>query len=282
MEERKMFCGNCGAQVPDGSAVCPNCGAQMAAKSQAPQMNQAFQNASQSFNAAGAKAKEATKNLDTKKIGMIAAAVVAVVVVFFLLKGIFGGSGLKGTYTDGSTIVTFKGNKMTYSMSSYGMTMEMTVNYKIKKDKLVVDPKSLKFSDETLEVFEDELGYDEDDIDDLIEEYMDDMEEESSVKFKYDKKKKVVKLDGTEYYYAENYKVGPSGKFTSEDDDDVTISFKNGKATFDDDGDKETVTYYCYDNGDDVYVVFYGTEFYESEFYEDYRTTKINVKLINS
>ena len=29
-----MFCGNCGAQVPDGSSVCPNCGAQMAPKSQ--------------------------------------------------------------------------------------------------------------------------------------------------------------------------------------------------------------------------------------------------------
>ena len=266
-----MFCGNCGAQVPDGSAVCPNCGAQMAAKSQAPQFNQ------QSLNAAGAKAKElagnATKNLDSKKIGMIAGAVVAVIVVIFILKAIFGGSGLKGTYTDGYNTITFSGNKMTCST----MGVEFTVKYKIKDDKLVVDPKSLKLSDKTMDYLEDEEDMDKDEIEEYIDDLKDDMED-TSMKFKYDKKKKIVKLNGSEYYYAENYKVGPSGKFTCEEDDDITITFKNGKATYDDDGDDETLTYYCFDDGDDVYIAFYGDDLADSEYYDKFYTTKIKIE----
>jgi hypothetical protein len=84
-------------------------------------------------------------------------------------------------------------------------------------------------------------------------------------------------MGGDEFYYAENFKAGPSGKFVSDDDDEISISFKNGKATFDDDGDKETLAYYCYEDDDDdnVYVVFYGYEFHDSEFYDNYNTTKI-------
>ncbi len=267
-----MFCGNCGAQVPDGSSVCPNCGAQMAAKSQAPQFNQ------QSLNAAGAKAKgfaeKATKNLDSKKIGMIAAAVVAAIVVIFILKAIFGGSGLKGTYTDGYNTITFSGNKMTCST----MGMEFTVKYKIKGDELVVDAKSLKLSDKTLDYLEDENDMDKDEIKEYIEELKEDMGEDASMEFEYDKKKKIIELNDSEYYYAENYKVGPSGKFTCEEDEDITITFKNGKATYDDDGDDETLTYYCFDDGDNVYIAFYGDDLDDSEYYEKFYTSKIKIE----
>ncbi len=271
MEERKMFCGNCGAQVPDGAAVCPNCGAQMAAKTQAPQMNQAFQNAGARANGA---AGGSGNNLDTKKIGMIAAAVVAVLVLFFVIKGIFGGSGLKGTYTDGSSFMTFKGNKVTLTAMGY----EMTMKYKIKDDEIFFDAKSLKLSDDCKKYLADELDMDKDEIEEEIEDLKDDMgsdDDESGISFKYNKKKNIITMGGEEFYYAENFKAGPSGKFVSDDDDEISISFKNGKATFDDDGDKETLVYYCYEDDDDdkVYVVFYGYEFHDSEFYDDYNTS---------
>ena len=86
----------------------------------------------------------------------------------------------------------------------------------------------------------------------------------------YNEKKKILTLNDNDFYYAENYKEGPSGKFTSEDDDDITITFKDGKATYDDDGDKETITYYCYKMNKDVYIVFYGEEVYDSEFYYEF------------
>lgn len=267
-----MFCGNCGAQVPDGAAVCPNCGAQMAAKTQAPQMNQAFQNAGARANGA---AGGSGNNLDTKKIGMIAAAVVAVLVLFFVIKGIFGGSGLKGTYTDGSSFMTFKGNKVTLTAMGY----EMTMKYKIKDDEIFFDAKSLKLSDDCKKYLADELDMDKDEIEEEIEDLKDDMgsddDDESGISFKYNKKKNIITMGGEEFYYAENFKAGPSGKFVSDDDDEISISFKNGKATFDDDGDKETLVYYCYEDDDDdkVYVVFYGYEFHDSEFYDDYNTS---------
>ena len=272
-----MFCGNCGAQVSDGVAVCPNCGTQLAAKSQAPKMNQAFQNA-------GARADGVAggsgNNLDAKKIGMIAAAVVAVLVLFFVLKGIFGGSGLKGTYTDGSSFMTFKGNKVTLTAMGY----EMTMKYKIKDDEIFFDAKSLKLTDDCKKYLADELDMDKDEIEEEIEDLKDSMEsdddddddDESGISFKYNKKKNIITMAGEKFYYAENFKAGPSGKFVSDDDDEISISFKNGKATFDDDGDKETLAYYCYEDDDDnVYVVFYGYEFHDSEFYDNYNKTNI-------
>ncbi len=273
-----MFCGNCGAQVPDGSTVCPNCGAAMAPKAQAPNMNQGaqyqspqFQNPQGGFPNQGVPAGNAPKKGNGKLIGIIAACVVVVALIIFCVVKFAGGSGPKGSYTDGSTVITFSGNKMTYYEMEMGMGMEMTVDYKIKKDKIEIDPESLEFSDQTIEYFEDFFGYDEDDIEDMIEEYVDDMEDETTVKFKYDKKKKVLKLDGDEYYYAENYKQGPSGKYTNDDDDDITFTFKDGKATFDNDGDDEEFEYYVYvDKKDKVHVLFYGEDFMESDFYDDY------------
>lgn len=264
-----MFCGKCGTQVPEGANVCPNCGNVMAPKSQAPSMNQAVQNAGQNSNVAKAKV---FKNLDNKKIGIIAGGVVALIVVICILVAVFGGSKLKGTYTDGSTVLTFKGNKITYS--TFGM--EMTVSYKIKKNKITLDPKTLKFSDSTYEYLED-LGMDEDKIDDLIDRATEDIEDDATSKYKYDKKNKILTIDNEDYYYAENYKAGPSGKYTNEDDDDITFTFNNGKATYNNDGDKETFTYYCYEEEDgDVYVMFYGEDFQESEFYSEHYTDEFS------
>ena len=75
-------------------------------------------------------------------------------------------------------------------------------------------------------------------------------------------------------YYAENYKEGPSGKYVNKEDDDLSFTFKNGTATFDDDGDKETFTYYVYVVKDEVYVMFSGEEFTESDFYEDHYVSR--------
>ena len=271
-----MFCGNCGAQVPDGAAVCPNCGTQMAAKTQAPQMNQAFQNAGARANGV---AGGSGNNLDTKKIGIIAAAVVAVLVLFFALKGLFGGSKYDGTYVNSyGNIVIVDGNKMTINIGNMGVIFK----YKIKDDTIVVNPKSVEFTKETLEYFEDELDYDKDEIKDELEDYREDMvsedEDVAELDFDYDKKDKILSINGMDFYYAENYKVGPSGKYIDEDNDDVTISFKNGKVTFDDEGDKETFTYYVYDDGEDVYVLFYGSEYDESEFYDDYNVERICIR----
>ena len=278
MEEREMFCGNCGAQIPDGSAVCPNCGAQLAAKSQAPQMNQAFQNAGVSAN--GAVGGSGNK-FDVKKVGIIAAAVVAVIVLVLVLKGLFGGSKMDGTYVNeyGYSII-IDGSKMTLNIDD---NISVVLKYKIKDDKIKFDPKSVEFTKETLDYFEDELDYDKDDIEEELEDYKEGMlaidededEDEEGLDFEYKEKKKIIEINSTKFYYAENYKVGPSGKYTDEDNDDVTISFKNGKATFDDDGDKETLTYYTYDTGKDVYVLFYGSDFSDSEFYDEYKTSKI-------
>ena len=262
-----MFCGNCGAQVPDGSAVCPNCGAQMAAKSQAPQMNQAFQNAGARVNGA---AGGSGNKFDVKKVGIIAAAFVAVIVLVLVLKGLFGGSKMDGTYIDSNgNVVTIDGNKMTINIMA---NMGVVVKYKIKDDTIVFDPKSLEFTKETLDYFEDELEYDKDEIKEELEDIKEDMEDEdeAEMEFEYNEKKKILTLNDNDFYYAENYKEGPSGKFTSEDDDDITITFKDGKATYDDDGDKETITYYCYKMNKDVYIVFYGEEVYDSEFYDEF------------
>lgn len=301
-----MFCGNCGTQVADGSAVCPNCGAQMAPKSQAPQMNQSaqyqnaqYQNPQGGNMNQGAPNNAAPKKVNAKMIGIIAICVVALVAVILIVKGIFGGSGPKGTYTDGSTIVTF--NKGTMTMKESGV--EVSFKYKTKKDKIIVDPESMKLSDnfweymaESMDIDEDELedyleeladyseygealynAYKDDDLDDLIELLLDEMDvDEDNFTFVYDKKNNTVKNSSTKekLYYAENYKAGPSGKYTNDEDDDLTLAFKNGTVTFDDDGDSEKFTYYVYTEKDSVYVVFYGEDFEDSDFYEDYYTTK--------
>ena len=297
-----MFCGNCGAQVPDGSAVCPNCGAQLASQTQAPQMNQSaqyqnsqFQNPQGGFQAQGAPAGKAPSKINGKLIGIIVACVAVVAVLIFLVTKLFGGSGLKGVYTDGSSIVKFEKGRMIIIESG----LEMSFEYKTKKDQIIVDPESMKFSDNFWEVLADSLGVDEDDLEDTLEEYADwsdemealyeaykddDMDslveyfvdemdyDEDNLTFEYDKKNNVLKNKSTKekFYYAENYKEGPSGKYVNKEDDDISLTFKNGTVTFDDDGDKETFTYYVYVIKSDVYVLFSGEDFMESEFKEDH------------
>ena len=301
-----MFCGNCGAQVPDGSAVCPNCGAAMAPKSQAPGMNQSaqyqnsqFQNPQGGFQAQGAPAGKAPSKINGKLIGIIVACVAVVAVLIFLVTKLFGGSGLKGAYTDGSTIVKFEKGRMIYTESG----MEMSFKYTTKKDQIIVDPESMELSDNFWEVMADSLGIDEDDLEDTLEEYADysdemealyeaykdddldaliemlldemDIDEDEFI-FEYDKKNNLLKNKKTKdkLYYAENYKEGPSGKYVNKEDDDLSFTFKNGTATFDDDGDKETFTYYVYVVKDEVYVMFSGEEFTESDFYEDHSVSR--------
>ena len=271
-----MFCGNCGAQVPDGSAVCPKCGKQLAAKSKAPQMNQASQNAGARANGT---AGGSGKNFDVKKVGIIAGAVIAVIALVLVLKGISGGGGLEeGTYVDfyGYT-VTFDGNKMTSVVSgdagiSYGNDVSFVVEYKIKGDTIIFDSKSFEFTKETFDFYEDEFGYDKDEIEDELEYLKEDIvgedEDEAEMKFEYDKKKKILVLHHTTFYYVEDYKEGPSGKYTCEDDEDITITFKDGKVTYNDDGEEETLTYYCYKKGKKIYIIFGDRS--DSDFAKEY------------
>jgi len=312
-----MFCGNCGTQVQDGISVCPNCGASLVPKSQAPSMNQNAQfqngqgapvnqgmpgNQGAAYNQGmpgnqAAPGANAPKKNSGKLIGIIVALVAAIVLLVVIVKLVAGGSGLKGTYTDGSSFVTFENGRMIMKESG----IEVSFKYKLKKDEITIDAESMKLSDNFWEVLADEMGIDEDDLEDYLEEladyddtmealyeaYKDDdldaltdmlieeMDIDDDVVYEYDKKENSIEdQDENKLYYAENYKKGPSGKYTNKKDDDLTFTFKNGKATFDDDGDKESFSYYCYvDEEEDVYVVFYGEDFEDSDYYEDHYTS---------
>lgn len=297
-----MFCGNCGAQVPDGSVVCPNCGAQMAPKSQTQDLGQStqyqgtsFQNPQGGFAGQGSTGDGAPKKMNGKMMGIICACVAAVVVLVVVLVLVLGGSaGPKGAYTDGSTIAVFEKGHMSFAFGG----MEMTFEYKQKKDQIIVDPESMELSDNFWEVMAESFDIDEDELEDTLEEmaeyseygealydaYKDnDMEalvemlleemdvDEDEFIYVYDKKTNTLKNKETKekMFYAEQYKEGPSGKYTNKDDDDITMTFKNGTVTYDNDGDDEQFTYYVYVDKKDVYVIFYGQEFDESDFYEE-------------
>lgn len=257
-----MFCGKCGAQVPDGAAVCPKCGNKMENKEAMPKVANASQNA-------GTQAISFLKSLDNKTIGIIATCAVAVIAVILIFKALFGGIKLDGRYTDGYFTYTFSGNEVTFYCSG----TEFTVNYKIKNDKLIYDLDTLELSEACIDYCEDYLLMDDDEIEDKIESIKE--HREDPIKIEYDKKNKTLKIGGGTYYNAENYKVGPSGEYTCEDDDDITITFEDGELTFDNDGDDVTVPYNCFKKGDEVWINFYSFDFENSEFYHTYFTSVI-------
>lgn len=74
-----MFCGNCGANNPEGSVVCGSCGAALTAEPAS----------------ADAPAAPAKKGLGAKRVGVVVVAAAAVVVVILLAMALFGG-GAKG------------------------------------------------------------------------------------------------------------------------------------------------------------------------------------------
>ena len=82
-----MFCPNCGAQVPDGSAFCGSCGARLGGAPQAPQQS-VYQQAPQQT----AKPK---KKISKGKVALIAVAAVAVVAVLGMLVNYFAGVGYR-------------------------------------------------------------------------------------------------------------------------------------------------------------------------------------------
>ena len=300
-----MFCGNCGAQVPDGSSVCPNCGAQMAPKSQTqdPVQSAQYQN-NQYQNPQGGSTRQtgagdgSSKKISGKLIGIICACVAVAVLAIVLVFVLGGSGGPKGAYTDGEVIAVFEKGRMSFTFSG----MEMSFKYTQKKDQIIVDPESMELSDNFWEVVADSFGVDEDELEDSLEElaeyseygealydaYKDDdmdaliemlLEEmdvdEDEFIYVYDKKTNTLKNKETKekMFYAQQYKEGPSGKYTNKDDDDITMTFKNGTVTYDNDGDDEQFTYYVYVDKKDVYVVFYGEEFDESDFYDEYHVS---------
>ena len=82
-----MFCPNCGAQLPDGSAFCGSCGARLGGAPQAPQQS-VYQQVPQQT----AKPK---KKISKGKVALIAVAAVAVVAVLGMLVNYFAGVGYR-------------------------------------------------------------------------------------------------------------------------------------------------------------------------------------------
>jgi asparagine N-glycosylation enzyme membrane subunit Stt3 len=114
------------------------------------------------------------------------------------------------------------------------------------------------------------------DPEEIFDSYFGEMDvDEDEFIYVYDKKTNTLKNKETKekMFYAQQYKEGPSGKYTNKDDDDITMTFKNGTVTYDNDGDDEQFTYYVYVDKKDVYVVFYGEEFDESDFYDEYHVS---------
>lgn len=128
-----MFCGKCGTKNEDNVEFCTNCGARLskAASKRAPTVSAASQN---------------DKN---RKVGMIAVAVVAVLVVF-LGVFLFGGRSYK------ATIEKFVDAQFDADAEAiFDLLPENMINYMLEED-----------------------GYDSNDLDDLIDEANDDLQDQ--------------------------------------------------------------------------------------------------------
>ena len=94
------FCGNCGAKMDDAARVCGNCGTPFAAApapAQAPYQPAAQMPYQPPYQAQNGAAFQTAKKKDPKKIGLIAGAgAAALVVLILIISLISGGSGYKG------------------------------------------------------------------------------------------------------------------------------------------------------------------------------------------
>ncbi len=173
-----MFCGNCGANNPEGSTVCGSCGAALTAEPVSPA-------------SADAPAAPAKKGPDSKLIGIIAVAVAAVVVVLLLAMLLLGGSA-KGnavkfakalTTGNAKTIVNSLPDKCVKEMAEdldYDSKSEMIKDLKDEMSDMKEDleddyGKGYKVTVKAVDVVSYEK-MDEDRYDDLKDRYEDDFE----------------------------------------------------------------------------------------------------------
>lgn len=133
-----MFCGICGTKNVDGVAYCKNCGCRLNAPKKAP--------ANVKTPVAVSKRK---RQQDNKKVGMIAVAISAAIVLIILF-ALFGGRGYK------STVKQFVNAQF---------EVDAETIFKLIPDKMI-------------DYMLDEEGYDEDELDELIDEANDEIQDQ--------------------------------------------------------------------------------------------------------
>ena len=174
------------------------------------------------------------------------------------------GSKFYGRFTNGLTTLTFSGDELTYSSAS----MEFTVNYKIEYDEIIYDVDTLELTDAYMDYYEE---YSKDHFSSGTDGYLESLKlsYDSPEKINYNEEDKTLKFQLKTFYCVEDYNIGPNGEFTCEEDD-ITITFEDGEATFNNAGNKETFPYICYIEDGKVCIGFDGIGYMETEFYKKY------------
>lgn len=251
-----MFCGKCGTQVPDGAAACPNCGNKKeikgAKESEAPQ---------------GAKATSRKKTW----IPLIIVPAIIILAVFAVLLYIKLNPNPKGKYISGVNYYDFEDGTITY----YDGNVEYTVDYEIKGNQLILDPDSAEFTDAYLDYRKNNYSfsgiYYGTDTDLLREQ----IAENPVLEIKSYKDGFVI--NSYVYFKADKYNVAPSGEYTCEDDDDITITFEDDEMIYNNHGHEETIHFYCHPTDDTVIISFTGFEFESTDFLHNHHTYFIEV-----
>lgn len=242
-----MFCGKCGTQVPDRAAVCPNCGNKMEIKE------------------AGAKAKS------RKKTWILLVTFPAVIIIFAVLLYLKLNPDPKGKYICGNTLYDFEDGTLTY----YDGNVEYTVDYEIKGNQLILDPDSAEFTDAYLDYRKNSYSfygtYYGTDTDLLREQ----IAEDPVLEIKGYKDGFVI--DKYVFFKADNYKVAPSGEYTCEDDDNITITFEDNEMIYNNNGKEEIIPFYCSANDDTVIIAFADFSFESTDFLNNHHTYTLEV-----
>ncbi len=177
------------------------------------------------------------------------------------------GIKFEGRYTEGGETWAFCGDEATCYDAKF--RVEFTVNFKIDGNELILDMDTIELTDAFMDYYEDnssEFSYSVDQLIKNSKTMWGDI-----CKFEYDKKDDTLTFRKDKFivtfYNAENYVLGPNGVYTCEDNDNITITFEDGEVTFDNDGNKETFLYNCYQEVENIGISFYGVDFWGSEFY---------------
>jgi len=160
-----------------------------------------------------------------------------------------------GVYTDGLASMIFSGTTVDIS----GMVFE----YTIEDGYIVLDADSLYYSDELLEVYEYEGKTD----DEVAEQMETTKSAASELLVSYNATNDWIMYESDIYVKTESYDLGPSGTYVCGSDENVTITFDNGMATFDNGEVVEETPYVIYDDVNGMEVVFYATDFETTYLY---------------
>ncbi|WP_034467909.1 hypothetical protein [Butyrivibrio proteoclasticus] len=177
-----------------------------------------------------------------------------------------GATMLEGRYTNGSIILTFSGNEFKWSNTG----AEFTVNFELQDNEIVYDVDTLELTDACIAFYEE---YAKDHFSDSIDRRLENLKKsyEEPDKIKFDENNKTLVYQYKTFYYVGDYSIGPNGTYTCEDDN-ATITFENGKVTFDNNGNKESFEYVCFEEKGKVRIAIESVGFNESEFYKTYNS----------